>query len=448
MPPNPSKDLNPALQLALKIIGPVTTLLTLLFPEIPSILSIILLGASITAILFYSGFKHRTKFIAGFASLILISIFVSLFVHKNEVTGYLYSQDKQPVDQIAVVAVDSSDYVATQFPNKKGKFSVGDLAKGEIELFVGATPVLLINNPISLKDVFSSRINVHGILIDFEPNKPTPAHTQAPAPTATPTVPSATSTNTPASTPTQTPTMDPLSRMVRVPAGRFFMGAYTPLEADFAPGHYVYLDAFYIDEFEVTNEEYAACVKGNACNEPRFLSSRTRDAYYGNPMYSDYPVIFVTWHDAKNYCGWKGLRLPTEAEWEKAARWNSQRSSVYPWGSEQPNEYRAYFNAEDTTITGSFEFGRSYYGAYDMAGNVMEWVFDYYDPDYYSNFTDFENPPKNPRGPDDSPDGHVARGGSWRSVEMAELYTFVRAHFESTTAEDFLGFRCAVDANN
>lgn len=169
-----------------------------------------------------------------------------------------------------------------------------------------------------------------------------------------------------------TPIPVDLSNMVLVSAGEFQMGY----------GDTSYLDAFYIDKTEVTNAQYAECVDAGGCKSPAFSSSVTRPSYYGNPEFDDYPVIYVSWYDAENYCTWAGKRLPTAAEWEKAARGTDGRE--YPWGNGGPNCILANSIGcvGDTSAVGSYPAGASPYGALDMAGNVMEWVNDWYTSTY------------------------------------------------------------------
>jgi formylglycine-generating enzyme required for sulfatase activity len=265
-------------------------------------------------------------------------------------------------------------------------------------------------------------------------------------------------TPTPPEPPTPTPypaeITDPKSvPMVLVPAGEFLMGidaddalaecekyhTYCPyqLYMNEESPHTVYLDAFYIDKYEVTNGLYAACVQAGICQPPKDASSYTRTSYYGNPQYEDYPVIHVDWNMAEAYCEWRGARLPTEAEWEKAARGTDGRT--YP--SEYGLECSLPFNLEDydgcmydTSPVGINESGRSFYGAYDMDGNVWEWVADWYSETYYAG-SPYENPP----GPEAGQD-HVMRGGSWlHEIDMDSSYN---PWFYPSIA-DLLGFRCA-----
>ena len=217
--------------------------------------------------------------------------------------------------------------------------------------------------------------------------------------------------------------------MVFVTAGDFIMGNHT-----------VSLDSFWIDKTEVTNAMYAECVQAGKCNPPRSNRSNTRERYYGNPAFDDYPVIYVPWLDANAYCAWVGGRLPTEAEWEKAARGIDGRS--FPWGDPDPASVGdvANYHAQDTTQVGIYPSGASPYGALDMAGNVSEWVADWFSPEYYGN-----PPTINPVGPD-SGEYRVWRGGSWANTSTDRLRTYSRTGNLPTDATGGIGFRCARSA--
>jgi len=243
-------------------------------------------------------------------------------------------------------------------------------------------------------------------------------------------------------------------RMVLVPEGEFSMGS--DYEYDGAkPVHIVYLDAFYIDKYEVTNALYAACVSAGTCQPPYATSSFAGVPYYGNPEFDNHPVSFVNWEQAKTYCEWRGARLPTEAEWEKAARGTDER--VYPWGNDFdgtfvnfcdkncsfPAAHQDYDDGyAETAPVDSYPDGQSPYGVYNMAGNVWEWVADQYSETYYR-----DSPARNPPGPD-SGEGRILRGGSWiNGLDSAGFRSASRGWNNPVEIVDPVGIRCVRGAS-
>lgn len=226
------------------------------------------------------------------------------------------------------------------------------------------------------------------------------------------------------------------TRMIEISAGEFIMGldGVQALE-DERPAHRVWLDTFAIDQYEVSTAQYA-----------EFFNSETRVPPWQwetieLSRHSDRPVIGVSWHDAEAYCRWKGKRLPTEAEWEKSARGIDGRS--YPWGNQVPTNQRANFAlgarfSYDLVLVPvqSHPQGRSPYGLHHMAGNVYEWVQDWYAIDYYEG-----SPNRNPTGPEQG-QFKVVRGGSWSDLPKY-LLTYGRFKLLPDTRNGYTGFRCA-----
>jgi formylglycine-generating enzyme required for sulfatase activity len=229
--------------------------------------------------------------------------------------------------------------------------------------------------------------------------------------------------------------------LVYVSAGKFRMGSRQNdfgSQSDEKPQRSVTVSAFWIDQTEVTNALYRRCIQARVCE--RVLVPETWDVYHNDPYYEDYPAVFVDWENAKAYCEWVGRRLPTEAEWEKAAR--GPHARLYPWGNEAPAGHLLNYDNKigHPTAVKSYEGGASPYGAYDMAGNVFEWVSDWYSYDYYRTATSF-----NPLGPETG-QRHIRRGGSYESnaslVRTANRVNVL--HREGGFADT--GFRCALAA--
>lgn len=192
--------------------------------------------------------------------------------------------------------------------------------------------------------------------------------------------------------------------MMLVQAGEFLMGSNEG-DGDEMPAHRVYLDGFYMDKYEVTVRQYAKFLGATILEIPPEWNTMNQ------AQHQKRPVAFVNWADANAYCRWAGKRLPTESEWEKAARGLDSRT--YPWGNEIPTQRRANFAKHDwnehaaLVPVGLLDNGKSPYGIYDLAGNVREWVADWYDANYYE-----KSPDRNPKGPERG-EGKVLRGGSW-----------------------------------
>ena len=236
--------------------------------------------------------------------------------------------------------------------------------------------------------------------------------------------------------------------MVLVPAGSFPMGV-PPGDRDGGrdeyPRHEVFLDAYYIDKYEVTNGRYLEFIRVTGHRKPQHPSNPKRNLWQGGMMpeeVTDRPVINVDWYDADAYCRWAGKRLPTEAEWEKAAK--GTEDYRFPWGDVEPTDKHLNFLqrwvGERTLMpVGSYEAGKSPYGVYDVAGNVFEWVADWYDSGYYA-----KSPAKNPKGPETGT-RKVVRGSGWQS-ETPTVRIFTRFGSDPKNRNESTGFRCAKDA--
>jgi formylglycine-generating enzyme required for sulfatase activity len=200
-----------------------------------------------------------------------------------------------------------------------------------------------------------------------------------------------------------------------------------------------------MDFYEVTNAQYKSCVDMRVCSAPSRISSIRQFWYYGNPDYDNYPVIYVNWDQARTYCEWQGKRLPTEAEWEYAAR-GGLSGKRYPWGDDGPvctagtvnGTQSSSCHPQDTIEAGSF--AANGYGLYDMAGNVWEWVNDRYDSGYYQYCKD-NNIKDDPQGPS-SGNNRVIRGGGWGSSNL-DLRLAARNDNSPANQGNSIGFRCA-----
>lgn len=298
-------------------------------------------------------------------------------------------------------------------------------------------------------------------LAALAPVTPSPSATATATPTQTPT-PTATATATPLAPAIATPLPaigaaplgpgTPAFRladgavMLFVPAGVFQMGTSDTRRATNAqPQHAVQLSDYWIDRTEVTNAQYALCVEAGICQPP--IDAR----YFSNPAYDAHPVSYVAYDDAAKFCLWLSIEtsqpvgLPTEAQWEKAAAWDPATNSagLYPWGDDRPTVDLLHFDGNSLGTTepvGAFPDGVSPYGALDMAGNVWEWVADWFDADYYKR----SGVAVDPQGPA-SGTSRITRGGSFRQPSNFALST-ARNPISPTSASNEIGFRCTVNS--
>lgn len=222
--------------------------------------------------------------------------------------------------------------------------------------------------------------------------------------------------------------------LVYVPAGKFTIGNDSGWKEE-QPLHTVDLDAFWIDQTEVTNGMYVKCVQDGNCSQP------SNTAHFDDPDYAGHPVVYVSWYDANQYCAWAGRRLPTEAEWEKSARGTDGR--VFPWGDTIDCSLANYWGKEngcvdDTQLVGSYPRGASPYDALDMTGNVLEWVSSLFAPYPYDAADGRED--LNASGP------RVLRGGSW-NVTAEFSRGSRRDWYNPVVKRNYVGFRCALDAS-
>lgn len=293
----------------------------------------------------------------------------------------------------------------------------------------------------------------------------TEATKAATTPTLTPTD-AATSTPVPTETPALAAGSFKISdtdgmKMMYVPAGSFIMGGNDGGSQN-EPAHEVVLSPYWIDQTEVSNKMYALCVTAGSCSPPAAVRSTNLREYYGNPNHADYPVIFVSWFQAQEYCKWVGRQLPTEAQWEKAAR--GEDGLLYPWG-DIFDDGRGNFRPLETgfDVVGSYPGGKSQYGALNMSGNVYEWVSDWFDQDYYQS----EEYWINPLGPVDG-DYRVIKGGLFRQTNEKQsgrpnwlnsitkgyiditinFFPGFRMYLKPDGASHLVGFRCVVGPDN
>lgn len=289
--------------------------------------------------------------------------------------------------------------------------------------------------------VHQETVNAMATNIALTPSN-TPPPSKTPGPTRTPTL-----TLTPYPTPVP-PIVINGAEMVLVPAGLFDMGGEGQFDEFSKPVHSVFLDDYYIDRFEVTNAQYVRFLNEMGNQEEGGVTWLDLDSTVGQIIqtesewqvaegFDNHPIVGVSWFSANAFCDWRGARLPTEAEWEKAARGTDQR--LFPWGNEERDETRlnSALRNGGTVEVGSYPAGVSPYGVFDMAGNAAEWVADWFDLDYYATLPDGV---ENPQGPS-SGDFRILRGGDWG---FGSNHTAFRNFGPPQIRSDDIGFRCAV----
>jgi serine/threonine-protein kinase len=216
--------------------------------------------------------------------------------------------------------------------------------------------------------------------------------------------------------------------MVKIFGGEFMMGRNNGDDYE-KPAHPVKVATFYLDQKEVTNEQYAAFVRATGQKAPLHWV----DGNYPNGR-ATYPVVYVNWKEASDYCAWRGKRLPTEAEWEFAARGND--NWLYPYGNQWMPKYSSAAKSKnepgELSAVGSYPVGASLFGVLDLAGNVAEWT-----------DSDYKPYPNSPAKPDDG--NKVVRGGSFRNPAQEQTATS-RFFYNPTFSDDYIGFRCAQSA--
>jgi len=218
-----------------------------------------------------------------------------------------------------------------------------------------------------------------------------------------------------------------------IPGGEFTMGSDDG-NADARPATLINVDTFYIDKYEVTNDMYAACVFAGVCRRPKQTGSMTRDSYYGDPNFENYPVLFVDWKMANAYCKWRDARLPTEAQWEKAARGTDGRD--FPWGDGFDCDLANHSGCVgDTAPVNQYDKGQSVYGVYGMSGNVWEWTSSLYKLYPYTPTDGREDP--------EVSGNRVVRGGGWQIFGVSgSIYTYTRHKVDASHYGVHVGFRC------
>lgn len=365
-------------------------------------------------------------------------------------SGSIESLQGGSVDTADKLRVDASGSTFSFFINDRIVATVTDssYSSGDFGFYVETfdeTRVHVHYDALTVLQLGESVAQTEEAVVDASPteaatelaeNNPAPTNTPPAKPTETAVAdidPTATLSATPTPEPTEIPVPE---KMILIPSGTFLMGS-TNGQTNEQPEHLVTLDAFFIDQFEVSNEQYLACVAEGDCTQTGLRNSFRRSGYRDDPIFANYPVMGVTWNQAAGYCEWAGKRLPTEAEWEFAA--SGPDNFTWPWG----NEFDARLSAAsalDTEPVDNYATGVSPFGVFNMAGNVNEWVQDRFDANFYAN-----SPEANPVNLT-SGSSQIYRGGSFDNGNGAFFTTSRRYVVSASTFDVDIGFRCAQDA--
>ena len=449
-------------------IGGIAGLMVLVYTLLQGWVSIPTAAAIVTAVvcgigvsLYFALVKHYppVSILMGWMVVTILALLLFVvFPREMVVEGHVRNAWTTPIPRIPVMLRDYRNAEYRAQTDAEGAFVFLDVPSGRFSIESSQVSTITIDS----KGVFIRRQLVE--LIEHSATAiPSPTSVgKTPAVIATPTV-----TTTTTVTPTATRFGDELpggtertakkdqAVLVFVPSGEVDMGAPPSDElADLSekPLHAVFVPGFWVDKFEVSNKQYRLCVEGRECSPP------VNDVYMRNEDYADYPVRYVLWQDAHDYCMWAGRRLLTEAEWERAARGDDLR--VYPWGNPSPDGTQANLGDVNCTFEGNrdpdvddgydrtapvFEFpsGDSVFGARNMAGNVREWVHDWYSSTFYRMPEATERGTKGPG----SGTKHVVKGGSWAAVSHW-LRISSRQGFPSEMGNfdaALTGIRCGMD---
>jgi len=350
---------------------------------------------------------------------------------REQMTGEMKtSQADQPKPELdSAPQAEKIPFSPNPLPaNPKRKFPVFGVTLGVLALFIFCGSSWLIGSKLGLlaEPTLTPQATI------------SPTKADIPTVETIPTILNPTETSVPVETSMPVEIKDSKNIPMRlIPAGEFTMGNDNG-DTESRPASLIYVETFYIDKYEVTNEMYGACVSEGECKMPEGLGSATRNSYFSKPAFANYPVLYLNWKMAKTYCEWRGARLPTEAEWEKAAR-GAEDERAYPWGDEFNCSLANHSGCVgDTAPVNQYGGGQSPYGVYGMSGNVWEWTSS------LSSFYPYS--PTDGREDPDARGDRIARGGSWHIFggTGGNIRIDMRFKLDPTYYGAYVGVRCAL----